>query len=349
MKKKMLFVGLMALACAGTVSAQNPEDAGYLRIEQPGTVRILHVMQGYCLFENKGGLPDQKHYWEPGRKNYLGLVNAFANPDASTVLYLDTAFVNRGPENARPQYMLAVGVEKVETQAGVQGYVRGRYLINASDSALHDDGSENPDYVWDRGWTRLVFTDAVHANDALYILSGADLAAENAYLPGTGRTVDVSKLDGLAETGKIHKIALDDDQYKMCTFSFRLVETGASECLIQSEQFGYTGSVNGVPVIIRTFDFDYIREAGLFFLETVEGGEAVGHETVAEPVRIHAANGVLTVQSPVAEEITVYAISGAPMYRAQKAAGVATFGLNRLPQGVYIVRGSSGWVKKIAV
>jgi hypothetical protein len=35
------------------------------------------------------------------------------------------------------------------------------------------------------------------------------------------------------------------------------------------------------------------------------------------------------------------------LYTAQKAAGEATFNLKSLPRGVLIVRGSSGWTRKI--
>jgi hypothetical protein len=35
------------------------------------------------------------------------------------------------------------------------------------------------------------------------------------------------------------------------------------------------------------------------------------------------------------------------IYQAQKQPGIATFDLYGLPEGVLIVRGDSGWVKKI--
>jgi hypothetical protein len=53
------------------------------------------------------------------------------------------------------------------------------------------------------------------------------------------------------------------------------------------------------------------------------------------------------VNSPPAEQIEVYSVSGALLYRAQKASGKATFRLNHLPKGVLIVKGGSGWVKKV--
>jgi hypothetical protein len=57
-------------------------------------------------------------------------------------------------------------------------------------------------------------------------------------------------------------------------------------------------------------------------------------------------NNVLRINSPVSESIFVYSISGALLYQTQKSAGEATFNINQLPQGVLIVKGSSGWVTK---
>ncbi|MDR1675907.1 MAG: hypothetical protein LBR86_05520, partial [Tannerella sp.] len=72
---------------------------------------------------------------------------------------------------------------------------------------------------------------------------------------------------------------------------------------------------------------------------------AVGNATVETPEIVYF-NGILSVNTPVAEGIEVYSVGGQLLYRVQKAAGAATFDLNRLPRGVLIVRGSSGWVRK---
>jgi hypothetical protein len=65
------------------------------------------------------------------------------------------------------------------------------------------------------------------------------------------------------------------------------------------------------------------------------------------PVGVYYAQGVLTVNTPKAEQITVYSPTGALLYRAQKAAGEAVYRIDRLSGGVLIVKGESGWVKKI--
>ena len=56
---------------------------------------------------------------------------------------------------------------------------------------------------------------------------------------------------------------------------------------------------------------------------------------------------ILHVTSPVAENVTIYSLSGSALYQAKKSAGSATFNLGVLPNEFLIVRGSSGWALKI--
>jgi hypothetical protein len=76
-------------------------------------------------------------------------------------------------------------------------------------------------------------------------------------------------------------------------------------------------------------------------------GSTSGLESIEAP-EIWYYNGVLHVYTLQAEWIDVYSVTGQLLYGVQKATGEATFDLNSLPRGVLIVRGSSGWVKKIA-
>jgi hypothetical protein len=62
---------------------------------------------------------------------------------------------------------------------------------------------------------------------------------------------------------------------------------------------------------------------------------------------VHCSGGVLSVRTPADESVTVYSPNGASVFRARKAPGEATFRLNHLSGGVYIVTGGSGWVRKI--
>jgi hypothetical protein len=96
---------------------------------------------------------------------------------------------------------------------------------------------------------------------------------------------------------------------------------------------------------------------------TLNDGQVIHQDEVRAPVTVTTsvgnaaveagdvryAGGILTVNTPAAEQITVYSVSGSVMYQAQKAAGEATFDLRSLPKGVFIARGSSGWTKKVVI
>jgi hypothetical protein len=86
-------------------------------------------------------------------------------------------------------------------------------------------------------------------------------------------------------------------------------------------------------------------------LVIVNEKEPIANEAVDAAVSHVAvdASGNLTVDTPVAEQISIYTISGALLLQSQKTAGAATFDIRRLPAGVLIVKGESGWRKKIVV
>jgi hypothetical protein len=80
---------------------------------------------------------------------------------------------------------------------------------------------------------------------------------------------------------------------------------------------------------------------------TIKGDSPLGNIPLYRAADVTCYQGVLSVGTPLAERIEVYSVSGQLLYKAQKAAGEATFDLNHLPKGVYIVRGGSGWTGKI--
>jgi hypothetical protein len=125
--------------------------------------------------------------------NFLGLANAVQHKEKYNYnLYVDTAYINRGTGKIKPQYLIAVGVDifdgkeditppvddcSGEVVTTLQAYKRGRYLINATDSArlkgstgvkLHPVRDKR--YISYHSWDRLAFVDAIHVGDRLYIV-----------------------------------------------------------------------------------------------------------------------------------------------------------------------------------
>ncbi|MDR0733153.1 MAG: hypothetical protein LBF08_03710, partial [Dysgonamonadaceae bacterium] len=70
----------------------------------------------------------------------------------------------------------------------------------------------------------------------------------------------------------------------------------------------------------------------------------------SQDVRVSLDGQNLSIASPVAERVTVYSVAGALLHRLEKPAGEASFAVASTASAqVLIVRGSSGWARKIIV
>ncbi|RRD59210.1 DUF6383 domain-containing protein [Tannerella forsythia] len=324
------------------------------------------------LFENTGALTDQQAYYR-AKKNYLGVVSINSNPNVNTAIYVDTAYVNRGTGHIKPQYLLMIRPEVVEEALGcdddgeltvkLPGYRRGMYLINATDSAKADAGTPNEnDYLWGTSWNRLVFTDAIHANDALYILGGADLKDLYTKVDPKGKTkmLDLKKLDDVSDStpaapknGKIRKIALGDNFHKDCVFSFRLVERRScnkpgGNFLIESETTdrgkypmiapchgGWIKIQNGVPVISRSDIVTVINDAEIFNVEPTDEEPVANEVTPAvTEVKVVAENGAVTILNAAGKKVVVTNVLGQTLVNTVLTSDRATVAA---PQGVVVV------------
>ncbi|MDR1222621.1 MAG: Ig-like domain-containing protein [Tannerella sp.] len=86
-------------------------------------------------------------------------------------------------------------------------------------------------------------------------------------------------------------------------------------------------------------------------LTSMEGNSmniAVPEETANSDIQAYVSNNRLYVNSPSTEQIGVYSLGGSMLYSVRKDAGATAFDVRHLPKGVYIVKGSSGWTRKVA-
>ena len=70
-------------------------------------------------------------------------------------------------------------------------------------------------------------------------------------------------------------------------------------------------------------------------------------ETPIETVSAYIASNTLNIDSPATENVGIYNIAGTLMLSVKKPEGKANYDVSRLNSGVYIVRGASGWAKKV--
>lgn len=298
------------------------------------------------LFENTGRI--QPAYWANfGQKNYLGIVNKTQFPNleshSPTTIYVDTAYVNRGTGYIKPQYLLAVRPQIVEDGMGcdqygeptipLDGYLEAYYLINAWDSAYKNGvGNPNSDYLWDTDWTRLVFTRAIHANDYLYILGDADLTSADIYgkLKDGVQMFDLDKLHtyALRADNNIEIVNLGaNNKHKDCVFSFRLVERGSDDFLIESETTdrdtisgpiiapcagGWLKEQNGVPVITRSDEVDGMEQALLMNVyKAGEDEKPTANDAVETTnVTVVGGTGAVTILNAAGKSVVINNILG---------------------------------------
>lgn len=360
----------------------NTELEGKVGDDSPRTMKFFRTSSMTTgkdyLFENTDALTDQKAYYK-GPRNYLGLVSSNSNPNAKTSIFVDTAYVNRGTGYIKPQYLLMIRRPSIvsdtlgcddngELTIHLPGYRRGMYLINATDSANMERTAgvddERNTYLWNTRWERFVFTDAIHANDALYILGGADLS--NLYTKvdakGNVKALDLAKLDAVSDptpaapkNGKIRKIALGNNYHKDCVFSFRLVERGSpqKDFLIESETAyrgepitsrnpmiapcvgGWLKIQNGVPVISRSDAEKRIPEGDLFNVE-MTSEDPVSNVVVPATtgVKVVAENGSVTVLNASGKRVVISNVLGQTVANTVLTSDRATVSA---PKGVVLV------------
>jgi hypothetical protein len=189
-------------------------------------------------------------------------------------LFFDTAFINRGTGPIKPQYLIAVDVQfpdpaligktfthEVPNEDPLcppsyvttvfKPYIKGRYLVNATDSARNvgSNGTYGASkekrpggdkYIWDTSWDRLIFVDAVHADDRLYILSQINAPASAYTAKATledGSEIEFIDVDALrsltvgqarepmfsGKLGAYYDFGVWDDYHNDVTFSLRFI------------------------------------------------------------------------------------------------------------------------------
>lgn len=329
----------------GSVANDNPDTVKFFRVNNPADM----------LFE------DAYSVYSNGKEiNFLGVNNNIQFPNAKRAIYVDTAYVNRGTGYIKPQYMLAVGVNVIpgvdaepcpldhnhgfdkdgnaldkwtcsHAKPGTSGYIRGRYLINTVDSAKVNGnylaGVRDADYIWNNQ-VRLAFVEAIHKNDTLYILRG-DTA-------NWADPVDFSKLP--------NKIRLDNNLHKNVVFSFRLLEEGSDNFLMESAetdgamiapmQGGWVKIQNGVPVVSYAAFSDAANEAEIFNVEKTAETPTANEGISADEVSVQTIAGAVIIKNAAGKSVKVTNILGQPVAEAVLTSDNATI---NVPAGIVVV------------
>ena len=227
---------------------------------------------------------------------FLGMEHV-ADKDMKPAMFVDTAYVRNN--TYRPQYLLAMNGKHVEpiwdnhpNSPSVPHLVApdttyGRFLINAVDSANAWTGSvkTNP-YIHEQlngtRYYRLVFVDGYHTGDAL--------------------TLNTAK-------GKT-KIALNNNNDKVCTFAFRYVDEAREGVKIETTYNGKTRGwlkyQNNVPVVTNDYE-----DAHVFTVDnTTTDAPTANEEISAGSVVVAGVNGAVVVKGAEGKNVIVSTILG---------------------------------------
>ena len=335
----------------------NTEKESSVANDDPDTLKFFRVNNpADMLFEDAHSV-----YSEGKEINFLGVNNKIQFPDAKRAIYVDTAYVNRGTGYIKPQYLLGVGVRIIpgsdavpcpldhnhgfdkdgnaldkwtcsHATPGTTGYVRARYLINTVDSAKvagnYRGDNRDKDYIWNNQ-VRLAFVEAIHKADTLYILRGdtADWADP----------VDFAKLP--------NKIRLDNNLHKNTVFSFRLLEEGSDNFLMESAATqgapfiapmtgGWVKIQNGVPVVSYAAFQDAANESEIFNVEKTSESPTANEGLSAGEITIQTLAGAVVVKNAAGKSVKMTNILGQPLADTVLTSDKATVGV---PAGIVVV------------
>ena len=269
-----------------TIEATNKVE--YMKFEADlDTVKVsLAAKPNFFLYEhNENGT------------NFLGMEHVADVDDMKAAIFVDTAYVRNNTD--RPQYLLAVGanhVDEIWDNHGSEDPVHllhadttyGRFLVNMVDSAKAWKGSvkTNPyihEELNDNYYYRLAFIDGIHTGDALI----------------------------LNTTGAKTKINLNNNNEKVCTFSFRYVDEDREGVKIETTYDGKTRGwlkyQNNVPVVTNDYE-----DAHVFLVDNTTTEAPTANETISAEgaVSVVATDGAVTIKGAEGKNVVIATILG---------------------------------------
>jgi hypothetical protein len=164
-------------------------------------------------------------------------------------------------------------------------------------------------------------------------------------VPPLYRTVTLHIPDGIAVESPSSSLVIHRGEY---AFKLARPSDGVDSLLISLSNSGI--SVDLVPVITLFADTYHIvlspvtsnLDVYISFLTSTGNASISPHS-----VTVSLTGDLLSVLSPYKESITLYSLRGSLLYHASKEKGSTVINIGHLPRGILIVRGSSGWTRKI--
>ena len=258
---------------------------------EPDETPLYRRFNSLELEGNEGDKADTLRFIEKYRKEYLQVENNknFMNGDIDFLgiytpdktedglsFIVDTAWVNRGAGNIKPQYLISIDRNDFEGTPGVActythnhydnegnkvdaahcshatpaiaGFERGKYLINFHDFALKHDKTNTSDakkdaaYMWKK-YDRAGFVEAVRVADTLFILRDEfkNLKNEEITIEALNKAEEAAwaaaKKAGVSKDNFVsYKYVLSGDNHKYVTWSMRFVDRNAAANEVEADR-----------------------------------------------------------------------------------------------------------------
>jgi Leucine-rich repeat (LRR) protein len=164
-------------------------------------------------------------------------------------------------------------------------------------------------------------------------------------VPPLYRTITLHIPDGIAVESPVSSLVIHRGEY---VFKLARPSDGADSLLISLSNSGI--SVDLSPVITLLADTYHIvlspvtsnLDVYISFLTSTGNASISPHS-----VTVSLTGDLLSVLTPYKESITLYSLRGSLLSHTSKEKGSTTINIGHLPKGVLIVRGSSGWTRKV--
>ena len=279
----------------------------YKRMALNDTIRIYRQENNYDVMYEKG--------------QFLNLGDIISTtPEIAPAMVIDTAYVNRGANNTRPQYLIVVNPEYIEpTYDQLHGddyhlvtpdTMKGRFLINQIDSAvwenvngkIHDNKFIN-DTEADETYVKLGFQWGYHTGDKLYLTDGKDGEPID--------TLDMSTADfnkaKFAFKYTNPEAAAEDPETEPFKIQTRYIDYEAEIKGASNEtNEGYLKTINGVVVVTDAYD------KGEEFNLAAETSDPTANESIEanSAVSVTATDGAVVIKGAEGKNVIIATILG---------------------------------------
>ena len=229
----------------------------------PDNTPLYRRFNSMELEGNEGDTQDVLRFYEKYRNEYLQMesnpnfivnkdvkylgIDAEGQAEGGLSFLVDTAWVNRGAGNIKPQYLISIdrndfagvpgepcteddhhvdangnptdAAHCVHAKPAIPAFQRGWYLVNFD----YKGDNITEDYKW-KGYTRAGFVEAINYKDTLYILRDEFKALANDKIDFVA--IKKAEKEAAAKEGYVNHIhSLTGDQHKYVTWSMRFLDS----------------------------------------------------------------------------------------------------------------------------